>query len=353
MWRSMFNNFAVEIAGINAAQMGIIQSVREIPGFLALLVIFILILIKEQYLALLSLTLLGFGILITGFFPEFSGILITIFLMSTGFHYFETLNQSLTLQHIPIEHTPRFLGQVRSYASLAGIGGILIVLGLKPLLSYAQIFFIAGTLVIIGVIYAAIHFPLFKPKHVQKKKMFLKKRYWLYYTLTFLSGARRQIFVAFAVFLMVKHFGFSVTTITILFFTNSLINMFWAPVISTLIDKWGERTVISIEYGGLILVFLGYAYTQSPWVVILLYIFDHLFFNMSMAIKTYFQKIADPEDIAPTTAVGFTINHIAAVVIPFTGGLIWMIDYKYTFLFGVALAIVSLFFAQFVKIGQD
>ena len=349
MWRSLFNNFAVEIGGVNAAQMGIIQSVREIPGFIALFVIILLIFIKEQYLALLSLAIMGLGILITGFYPEFLGILMATFLMSMGFHYFETLNQSLTLQHIPIKHTARFLGQVRSYGSLAGIIGILIVLSLKPFLSYTVLFVLAGSLVFFGVIYSYIHYPLFTAKIPQKKKMFLKKQYWLYYVLTFLSGARRQIFIAFAVFLMVKHFSFSVTTISILFFSNSLINMFWAPIISKMIDAWGERVVISIEYSGLIFVFLGYAYTQSPWIMIVLYIFDHLFFNMSMAIKTYFQKIADPQDIAPTTAVGFTINHIAAVIIPFMGGLIWMIDYRYTFLFGVVLALISLFFAQFVR----
>ena len=152
MWRSLFNNFAVEIGGVNAAQMGIIQSVREIPGFIALFVIILLIFIKEQYLALLSLAIMGLGILITGFYPEFLGILMATFLMSMGFHYFETLNQSLTLQHIPIKHTARFLGQVRSYGSLAGIIGILIVLSLKPFLSYTVLFVLAGSLVFFGVI---------------------------------------------------------------------------------------------------------------------------------------------------------------------------------------------------------
>jgi len=353
MWRSMFNNFAVEVGGIDAAQMGIIQSVREIPGFLSLLVIFLLILIREQKLALLSLALMGLGVMMTGLFPDFAGILIATFIMSVGFHYFETLNQSLTLQHIAVARTPRFLGQIRSYSSLAGILGILTVLILSPVLGYRTLFLLAGGLVLIGSSYAALRYPIFKPKVLQRKKMFLKREYWLYYTLTFLSGARRQIFVAFAVFLMVRHFEFSVRTVTLLFFVNSSINMFWAPLISRMIDAWGERIVISIEYAGLIFVFLGYAYTRSPWVIIALYILDHLFFNMSMAIRTYFQKIAAPEDIAPTTAVGFTINHIAAVVVPFAGGLIWMFDYSYTFLFGVLLAALSLLFAQFVRVPEN
>jgi MFS family permease len=349
MWRSVFNNFAVEVAGINAAQMGIIQSVREIPGFLALLVIFVIIFIQEQYLAFLSLALMGLGILLTGFFPDFGGLIFTVLLMSVGFHYFETVNQSLTLQHIPKSETPRFMGQIRSYSSLGDIFGFVAVLALLTFLPYKYIYLIAGLLVIAVVAYGFWRYPLFPPKVVQRKKMILRKRYWLYYLLTFLSGARRQIFTAFAVFLMVQKFGFSVKSITLLFLINSIINMFWAPLIGRMVDQFGERVVISIEYVGLIFVFAGYAFTQSVVVVAALYIFDHLFFNMSLAIRTYFQKIADPADIAPTMAVGFTINHIAAVVIPVTGGLIWMIDYRYTFLLGAFLALASLISAQFVK----
>lgn len=349
MWRAMFNNFAVEQAGIDAMQMGMIQSIREIPGFLSLLVIFALIFIHEQYLAFIALAVMGLGILLTGFMSTFSGVVFTVFLMSVGFHYFETLNQSLTLQHIPKNETPRFLGQVRSYSSLAEIFGFTAVFILLAFLSYQTIFLLAGLFMLGSVFYGALKYPLFQPKVIQRKKMFLRKRYGLYYLLTFLSGARRQIFTAFAVFLMVKQFGFSVRTITILFFANSTINMFWSPFIARMIDRLGERKVISIEYSGLIAVFIGYAFTRSETVVIMLYIVDHLLYNMSMAIRTYFQKIGDPADIAPTMAVGFTINHIAAVVIPVAGGLIWMIDYKYTFLFGALLAIASLISAQWVE----
>ncbi|HDR03767.1 MAG TPA: MFS transporter [Candidatus Marinimicrobia bacterium] len=352
MWRSVFNNFAVEVAGINAAQMGIIQSVREVPGFLALLVIFVIIFIQEQYLAFLSLALMGLGILLTGFFPDFGGLIFTVLMMSVGFHYFETVNQSLTLQHIPKSELPRFMGQVRSYGSLGDVFGFLAVLILLLFLPYKYIYLIAGLLVIAAVAYGFWQYPLFMPKVVQRKKMVLRKRYWLYYLLTFLSGARRQIFTAFAVFLMVQKFAFSVKTITILFLINSIINMFWAPLIGRMLDYFGERVVISIEYTGLIFVFAGYAFTQSVLMVAALYIFDHLFFNMSIAIRTYFQKIADPADIAPTMAVGFTINHIAAVLIPVTGGLIWMIDYRYTFLMGALLALASLISAQFVKTAE-
>jgi predicted MFS family arabinose efflux permease len=180
--------------------------------------------------------------------------------------------------------------------------------------------------------------------------MFLKRRYWLYYLLTFMSGARRQIFMVFSMFLLVKNFHFSVQAITLLFIINNLINWVINPLIGRAINAFGERALCSAEYAGVIVIFLTYAFASSKWLVAGMYILDYILFNFAVAIRTYFQKIADPGDIAPTTAVGFTINHIAAVFLPALGGYLWMIDYRIPFLGGAALAVVSLVLAQFIRL---
>jgi hypothetical protein len=100
----------------------------------------------------------------------------------------------------------------------------------------------------------------------------------------------------------------------------------------------------------LIWIFLIYAYTDSKIVVGVMYILDFIFFNFAIAIRTYFQKIGDPQDIAPSMALGFTINHIAAVVIPIFGGILWMIDYRIPFLCGVGMSIISLLLTQFIRL---
>ena len=180
--------------------------------------------------------------------------------------------------------------------------------------------------------------------------MIFRRRYALYYFLTFMAGARRQIFMAFAVFLLVKIFHFSVREVTLLFVVNNGINYFLSPLIGKAIVRFGERRVLSVEYAGLVLVFLTYASTHSKIVVSLMYILDHILFNFAIAIRTYFQKIGDPRDIAPSMAVGFTINHIAAVVMPVVGGLLWMVDYRIPFIAGAVLSLVSLAAVQ--KIPQ-
>ncbi len=133
-----------------------------------------------------------------------------------------------------------------------------------------------------------------------------------------------------------------------LFLLNNIINYFLSPFIGRCIAKYGEHKVLSLEYGALVIVFIGYALVEDKYIAALLYIFDHIFFNFAIAIRTFFQKIADPKDIAPSMAVGFTINHIAAVVLPAAGGLLWLIDYKIPFYAGAALSLISLSAVQLI-----
>ncbi|SHJ65435.1 Major Facilitator Superfamily protein [Desulfatibacillum alkenivorans DSM 16219] len=352
-WMTLFNNFAVERVGLDGQHVGTIQSIREIPGFLSLLAIFVMLVIKEHRLSALSILFLGGGVALTGFFPSFQGLIITTLIMSFGFHYFETTNQSLTLQYFDQTTSPRVFGRLRSLASGANIfvGGA--IFGLAYILEYREIYLVFGGIAFMAGLWAFGQNPTNKDVPLQKKKMILKREYGLYYFLTFMAGARRQIFMAFAVFLMVQHFGYAIKEVTLLFMLNNLINYFLAPFIGKAIIRFGERKVLSVEYGSLILVFIAYATTQSKAVVGVLYVLDHIFFNCSIAIRTYFQKIGDPQDIAPTMAVGFTINHIAAVVIPVLGGLMWMIDYRIPFFAGAAMSLVSLAAVQKIKTGQN
>ncbi len=348
-WRTLFNNFAVEIVHLEGNHIGIIQSVREIPGFLALLVIYIILIVKEHRLSALSIAILGLGVGITGVFPSYTGLIATTMIMSFGFHYFETTNQSLTLQYFDKDSSPLVIGKLRSYGAAANVAvGISIYL-ISYLLSYKATFGLIGFVIVIVGIWGILQNPTREGLPVQHKKMIFKKKYWLYYLLTFMSGARRQIFVAFAVFLLVKKFEFSIQGITMLFVLNNTINYFLNPLIGKAIIRFGERRVLSLEYFSLIMVFIGYAFVESKSVIAILYVLDHIFFNFAMGIRTYFQKIGDPKDIAPSMAVGFTINHIAAVIIPALGGLMWIVDYRIPFIAGAVMSAISLALVQFIK----
>jgi predicted MFS family arabinose efflux permease len=346
----LFNNFAVEAVHLDGFHVGLTQSIREIPGFLALTAIYVMLIVREHRLAALSIALLGFGVGLTGLFPTFTGVAFTTLLMSFGFHYYETVNQSLTLQYFSTHQSPLIIGKLRSLAAITSIISAAVIWCLGFVMGYTGMFLVIGSVVFLAGLWAAFQDPTHAEIPPQKLRMFLKRRYWLYYLLTFMSGARRQIYMVFSMFLMVKVFHFSIQTITLLFIINNLINWIINPMIGRAINAYGERTLCTVEYLGVIIVFLTYASTSSKWVVAGVYILDYILFNFAVAIRTYFQKIADPEDIAPTSAVGFTINHIAAVFLPALGGYLWMIDYRIPFIMGAVLGAISLILAQFIRV---
>ena len=350
-WVALLNNFVIEVSGFSGVEIGWLQSVREIPGFLAVCVIFILFFISEQRLAYISLALLALAVAVTALFPEFKGLIITTLISSIGFHYYETVNQSLQLQWLKKETAPSSIGWIVA----AGSGSAffvyiaIIILWLNLNFNYFFIYFFAGLLCLLIVVFCFFYYPQFQIGRKQRLAIVLKRRYWVYYTLQFFSGARRQIFVVFASFMMVEKYGFDVHQITLLLLANFLINIFMAPLIGRFIEKFGERLSLIVEYFGLMVIFLLYAglyyFDWSYIVASILFIADHMFFGLAFAMKTYFQKIADSEDFAPTAAVAFTINHISAVFLPVLLGYIWIHNNSAVFYLAAVLSFISLIVA--------
>jgi len=347
-WSALLNNFVIEMAGFDGSDIGWLHTVREIPGFLAIGVILLIIFIREQVLGLISLMLLGLATAMTAQFPSLGGLLIVTLLSSIGFHYYETVNQSLQLQWIDKKKAPQTLGWLLSIGSGATlVAYALIVLTWRAYdLSYDLVYWVAGGTTAAIALFCFIAFPQFESPNPQTKKMVLRKRYWLYYALQFMSGARRQIFVVFAGFMMVERYGFEVHQITALFMGTLLANMVAAPLLGAVVARFGERLALIIEYAGLGMVFVFYAglyvFDWGPVMAAALYVVNHLFFALALAIKTYFQKIAAPGDIAPTAAVAFTINHIAAVFLPAGLGYLWLTSPVSVFVLAAAMALVSL-----------
>ncbi len=353
-WSALLNNFVIEVAQFDGHDIGWLHTVREIPGFLAIGVIAIIIFMREQVLGLISLMLLGVATAVTAWFPTMGGILTITMLSSIGFHYYETVNQSLQLQWIDRARAPQTLGwliAMGSGATLLCYG--LIVLLWEPLgLSYTIVYLLSGGTTAAIALFALIAYPQFEAPDPQLKQMVLRRRYWLYYLLQFMAGARRQIFVVFAGFMMVERFGFDVHEVTALFLVNLVANMVAAPLMGNAVSRFGERRTLVFEYAGLMAVFLSYGgIYMFGWGVLLaasLYVVDHMLFALALALKTYFQKIADPGDVAPTAAVAFTINHIAAVFLPALLGYLWLVSPAAVFLLAAGMAGMSLLLALLI-----
>ena len=346
-WSALLNNFVIERVGFTGVEIGWLHTVREIPGFLAVGVIAVIIFMREQVLAIVSLLMLGVATAVTAWFPSLGGLLMVTVISSIGFHYYETVNQSLQLQWLPKDRAPQVLGwlvAVGSAASLLSYGAVVATWDLLNL-TYNTVYMISGGVCAVIAAYCWIVFPKFEG-NPQERRMVLRRRYWLYYALQFMSGSRRQVFLVFAAFMMVERFGLKVHEVTALFLVNYVANMLAAPLMGRALTLWGERNVLIFEYLGLTAVFMAYAGIYFfEWGVVLaatLYVVDHLFFALAFAQKTYFQKIADPGDIAPTAAVAFTINHVAAVFLPALLGYLWIVSPGMVFVLAAMMAAVSL-----------
>ena len=242
VWSALLNNFAVEMAGFTGAQIGLLQSIREIPGFLAFTAVFLLLLVREQPFAMFSLALLGAGVAMTGLFPSAVGLYLTTFFMSVGFHYFETLKQSLSLQWLSKNEAPAVLGQLISVGALTSLcvyAGLWLALEIFEL-DYTWVYLIAGVACLGLALYMHLAFPLFTASTPQHKHLILRRRYWLYYALTFMSGARRQIFMVFASFLMVEKFGYSAADIALLYLVDDVLPF----------EHIAEDAVLAVEMRG-------------------------------------------------------------------------------------------------------
>lgn len=352
-WRIMFNNFAVEEFGASATQIGIIQAVREIPGLLAFGAGVLALIMTEVRIASLSIILMGLGLLISGASPSIVMLGTATFVLSMGFHYFYPANNSQLLVIAGRIKTGTLQGKYNSYESLAGLASGLMVLILTFFLDYRVTFYIIGGAVILVGLYFLLALPPNRGKMV-RREIKLKKKYWLYYTLSFLRGCRRHIFTTFALFLLVKNHGLSISVITTVMLANNIVTFFTNRYLGVLSDRLGERAVLAGASFILVFIFAGYAYVTYLPVLIGFYLIDNIMFGSSIALRSYLSRIAEEEDLTGCLSFGMTSNHITAVVIPIVGGVVWTaFGYEVTFLAGAAFVALDLVFALMVPKAHD
>jgi predicted MFS family arabinose efflux permease len=377
LWRSLFNNFAVGELGVRADQMGLIQSIREIPGLLGFSVGLLALLLTEMRIAGLSVVLTGIGIALTGRVGSLPGLVVSTLVMSVGFHFFMPSNSSAVLMLVGKDKAPRMMGRLGSLGALASLAGTGIVFLTLDALGFRTLFYAAGALLTVAGLallpwsrqpVCPVRFPpgggteggRLSPggeteDGLPRQRTPIRRRYWLYYTLELLMGSRRHIFTTFAVFLLVGEHGVTAQTLTVLFLINSFIGTFLYQQFGEIIARFGERRILTLNFALLTFVFLGYAYIPLLPVLYLLFIADQVLFGFSIALRSYFQKIAvRPQEITPNISLGQTINHIASVIVPLVGGVVWeTVGSRYTFLIGAGIVALSLLVVQWMRVGQS
>jgi hypothetical protein len=344
---ALYNNFVVDRFGLGANQLGTIEALRETPGFMNVLFIALMIRVAPPLVAAVALVVMGLGIAAYGGVATVTALAIFTVLWSLGFHCWSPLQQAMALKFSPDGDKGKWLGQLNSINSAAWLASIGFCMLTIQVLRYEGLFVVAGVVVALGG--AALLFASRQKPVVQEKGLVFKRRYWLYYVLNLLEGCRRQVTSTFAIFALVKIHGMPVETTMILVLINQVGLTFTAPLVGRLVDRFGERLMLSISYAGLIFVFAGYALIHDRPTLYALFCVDNLIFFGGIALTTYLYKIAPEEDLKPSISMGVTMNHAAAVFAPLIGGLAWYyLGYQVIFFGGVALALLSLRVSQWL-----
>jgi len=345
---TLYNNFIVDRLGIEAHQLGAVEALRETPGFLNVLFIALMIHIAPSRSGGTAIIIMGLGIMGYAATGSIFALAIYSLIWSLAFHCWAPLSQALALDFSPTAEKGYWLGRLRSTQSMAWLLAIAICMLLLPVLRYEGMFVVAGCIAVVGGI--ALLFATPTPTTVKPRRMVLKSRYAVYYALNFLQGCRKQMFITFAIFALVKVHGMPVKTTMTLVLINQTLIFFSGPTAGRLIDRLGERFMLSVSYIGLFFVFLGYACITHRPTLYLLYCIDNVIFFGGMALTTYINKIASDEDLRPTLSMGVTMNHIASVIAPLTGGLAWrLFGYQVIFVAGAILCVISLGVSQLVR----
>ena len=341
---AIFNNFIVYELGIQPQQFGTVESLRETPGFLTAAFAGLAMRMSTPKLAGAYLIIMGIGMGSYALARGIFSLIASSILWSLGFHSWMPLRETMAL-NLSDEQKGRRLGELRSADSVGALIGFGTVYLFVKMLTFRITYMMAGAVVLLGGLVS--FFIIDIAPTIRLPRFTLKKQYGVYYTLMFLQGCRRQIFMTFAIFALVREYNTSAQSIAALMFINTVANFLLAPTAGKIVDKIGERKSLSISFIGLALIFWGYASFKSRYVLYALYCIDNLVFLLGIAMTTYLNKIAKSEDIRATLSMGITMDHIAAVIMPIVGGLLWeTYSYRLIFQIGSVIALISLAISQ-------
>jgi MFS family permease len=335
------NNFQVETLGMTAADRGIMEGGRELPGLLMVFISALAVSAPLPALAAGMIGMMGLQYLGFAFVTDIWQLIGLVMFGSIGFHMWMPLSRELSLSLADKSHSGRVLGFMAGMGSAGALLGMVVVFLFAPSLGYRTMFLWSAIgLAIAATLVSRVTSP--RPAGQERRKRFvLRREYTFYYLLNFLEGSARQIWGSFAMFTLVRHFGINVRTVTAMLILNSLLTTFMNPRIGAWIDRWGERKALVVGYAGLIVVFSTYAMSTQAWQAIAIYFAYSTMMAFNMAVPSYLHKIARPGELAPSLAMGVTAEHLAGVAIPVIGGLLWVAyGYRLAFLVGTAVTVL-------------
>ncbi len=356
-----FNNYLSEIHNLGAGARGWLEFPRELPGFLLIFVIGVLIIfLRETQIAALAMLFSAVGAIGLGFLsPGMTLLLLWIILWSLGDHIIFVVEGVIGLKLARDGGEGHRLGQLggaRNLGTIIGVG--IIFLLAKQFGDRYGLFYViaAGFSLLAGIFYLRLN--IGRGERPSKRFIF-KRKYSLFYAISALFGIRKQIFLAFGGWVLVTIHGVEVSTIALLYFIAATLGVVMRPLLGDVIDWLGERFVLSADELILLVICMSYAFASDilpkPFDLYLLYsayIFDSILFALRVARTTYLKKIIDdPSEITPTISMGITIDHVVAMTLPILSGYVWeAYGFRWVFIIAGGIALVGFFICMRIRI---
>jgi len=345
-------------------QRSFLEAPREMPGLLSVVLFGMLNGLGDIKIAAVANILGGVGLIFFGLTTNgFWIILLFLVVYSTGQHLYLPLSNTIAMTFAKGNNFGQRLGQVQGLGSLAIIisSGALFFLYKFIHITYSTIFTIGGAAMLIaGGLFLFLNAR--NEKIVSDKMFVFRKEYKMYYLIATINGARKQITLTFAPWLLITVFDQPVTTITALFFIVCVINIFFKPLFGTMIDRKGEKYALKFEAVIMFIACLGFSFAKTLFgfrlaliIVGFCYIIDKLMESASMARATYVKKLAkDPADVSRTLTMGQSMDHVISVCIPVFAGYAWYAGgaegYRIVFIGGLVISLVNYFIAGKLEI---
>jgi MFS family permease len=343
---SIFNNFISDTFDISADARGRLEFPRELPGLLVVLMSGLLCMLAVTRVAVVGALVFATGMVGMALWgPTDYGVMLAMMILgSAGMHLLQPVGASVAIALSEDGNRGKRMGQIGAIGTagtVLGTGLIWMFLDqVEP--QYRFAFICAGVL---GVVAAGLYFLMHIPHlHQPRSRLVFRSRYRLYYVLEFLFGARKQIFITFGPWVLIKVYGESPSGIARLLMVAALIGIVFKPLAGVAIDRFGERAVMICDGVLLAGVCIGYGYALkftgdqafAHTVACVCFVLDNLLFALGTSRAVYLSRLTDsPQEINSTLAMGISINHISSMTIPVVAGFIWM-GFGYELVFAVA-----------------
>lgn len=385
-FHTTFNNFLADTYDISAQTRGLLEFPRELPGLLVTLMAGLLAFLPETRVggvALLCSVAGLWGLAGVGYIDNraigWPLMILFMFAWSVGGHLIMPVSESIGMSLGTVAHRGRKLGQVRAVGAVGGVAGAGMVWILTELVSvpswrtsvttglptppYWLVFGIGGLFALVATIL------LLRLREIgsqtKRPRLIVRRQYWLYYVLSLLFGARKQAFLTFAPWVLIRIFNQPPATFAKLWIVAAGSSLFIIPTVGKLIDRFGERKVLIVDSMAILLICVVYAFSYrlgltglGLWLTLACYVIDELLFSVGMARSTYLSKIADdPDDLPASLSLGVSLDHAVGMSVPALGGWMWdrggTYGHRWVFAGAACVAVLMGIFASMIRVPDS